>query len=116
MVICIHRLRANGVLGVYDRERNAEREVIVNIRLEYDATRPAVTDSIDDALDYQHVHDAIVQVIKTSKHRLIETLAEQILQSLRSDTRVTNIELEVEKPGALSSADSVSVLAGWKRA
>ena len=46
----------------------------------------------------------------------IETLAEQILQSLRSDTRVTSIELEVEKPGALSSADSVSVLAGWKRA
>src|SRR5580693_1825347 len=98
MLIRIHKLRANAVLGVYERERDAEREIIVSASVEYDSSQAAATDSIGDALDYEQIHDAIVEVIAGSQHRLIETLTAGILQRLKRDPRVLSIEVEVEKP------------------
>ena len=115
MVIRVKNLRTSGILGVYDEERRAEREIVVNVRLEYDARAAAQSDSIEDALDYQRVQDRIEAVIKAGRFRLLETLADRLVKELTQDARIHKLRVEVDKPGALALAESVSVTAEWDR-
>lgn len=115
MTICIKNLRVSGILGVYEEERYAERAIIINARVEYDARDAVRTDALEDALDYKQIRDRIVNAVAGSKFRLIETLADRILEELIHDTRILFIELEIDKPNALRLADSVSVIASWRK-
>jgi D-erythro-7,8-dihydroneopterin triphosphate epimerase len=115
MVIRIKNLRVSTILGVYEKERLAERDVVVNARIEYDAQRAQATDSLDDALDYTQLRDRIVNVVEGTRFRLIETLANSIVQELTEDARILKLRVEVDKPNALRHADSVSAIIDWER-
>ncbi len=115
VTITIKNLRLQVILGVNESERHTEREVVVNLRLDYDASRAAASDSLADAIDYKDLRDRVLQVAKHTKFNLIESLVECIGGELRNDARVTSYSLEIDKPGALRLADSVSVAASWNR-
>jgi len=53
MVICIKNLRVSGILGVYPEERNKERDIVINARVEYNAQAAIASDALEDALDMQ---------------------------------------------------------------
>jgi D-erythro-7,8-dihydroneopterin triphosphate epimerase len=116
MVICIKNLRLSGILGVYEEERRAERNIIINARVEYDAQKALLSDGLADALDYKQIRDVIVDFVAASKFKLIETLAGGIVEQLIKDTRIQKLEIEVDKPNALRLAESVSAILVWERA
>ena len=115
MLVCIKNLRLSAILGVYDEERHAEREIIVNVRVEYDPSVAIRTDALEDALDYKQIRNRIVSVVSGTRFRLIETLANGIVEELVKDPRILKLRLEVDKPKALRLAESVSVVVRWKR-
>lgn len=115
MVICIKNLRVSSILGVYEEERRKERDIIINVRLEYDARKAMHSDALEDALDYKLVRDRIVNFVEGTQFKLIEKLADGILQELIKDHRVTDVHLEVDKPHALRLAESVSAIIEWER-
>src|ERR1700710_1582015 len=108
MVICIKNLRVSGILGVYEEERRAERDIIINSRVEYDAQEAVRTDALEDALDYKNIRDSIVNFVQRTKFKLLEKLADGIVQELVKDARISKVQLEVDKPHALRLAESVS--------
>jgi D-erythro-7,8-dihydroneopterin triphosphate epimerase len=116
MVICIKNCRVSGILGVYEEERHTERDIIVNARVEYDATNAIETDSLEHALDYKHIRNAIMRVVAETKSQLLETLADKLVHELAKDHRITRMELEIDKPKALRLTDSVSAIIHWQRA
>ena len=65
MVINIRKLRTSALLGVYEHERLARREIIVNARIEYESALAVANDSIEHALDYEQVSAAIIDVVST---------------------------------------------------
>jgi D-erythro-7,8-dihydroneopterin triphosphate epimerase len=115
MIICVKNLRVSTILGVYEEERRAERDVIINIRVEYDAQAALRSDLLEDALDYKQVRDRIVRVVESSQFKLIETLADGIVRELIKDQRIFRLQLEVDKPHALRLAESVSAILHWER-
>lgn len=115
MVICIKNLRVSSILGVYEEERRKERDIIINVRLEYDAGNALQTDALEDALDYKGVRDCIVSFVTGTQFKLLEKLADGIRQELVRDTRITKVHLEVDKPHALRLAESVSAIIDWQR-
>jgi len=115
VLVCIKNLRLSAILGVYDEERHAEREIIVNVRVEYDPSVAIRTDALEDALDYKQIRNRIVSVVSGTRFRLIETLANGIVEELVKDPRILKLRLEVDKPKALRLAESVSVVVRWKR-
>jgi D-erythro-7,8-dihydroneopterin triphosphate epimerase len=115
MVICIKNLRVSGILGVYEEERQTERDIVVNARLEYNAQNAIRTDALEDALDYKVIRDGIQKVVAETKFKLLETLADRIVKELTSDTRILKLELEIDKPRALRLTDSVSAIIHWER-
>ena len=115
MIICLKNLRVSGILGVYDEERHAERDIIINARIEYNAQDALRTDSLEGALDYKQVRDRIVNAVAGTRFKLIETLASAIVQELIRDPRILKLQVEVDKPKALRLADSVSAIVEWER-
>jgi D-erythro-7,8-dihydroneopterin triphosphate epimerase len=115
MVICIKNLRVSSILGVYEEERRKERDIIINVRVEYDATDAFETDALEDALDYKQVRDRIVNFVTATQFKLLEKLAGGIVQELTADARITRLHLEVDKPHALRLAESVSAIIEWER-
>jgi dihydroneopterin aldolase len=114
-VVRIQNLRLHTLLGVYEKERRAKREVVFNVELEVSKDCSGVSDFLDSAVDYAAVRDKLVAVAERSEARLLEHLAHNALDALLDDQRITSVVLTVEKPAALRMAEGVSVIKSWRR-
>jgi len=115
MQISIKNLRVQAIIGVHPRERTSPQEIRLTITLEYDAAGAIASDRIDDALDYDKLSRNVVERIQSARFFLIERLASEILQLILSDPRVRFARVEVDKPNALSDAESVSAAVEKRR-
>jgi dihydroneopterin aldolase/D-erythro-7,8-dihydroneopterin triphosphate epimerase len=99
-----------GIIGINPDERVTPQDVLVNATLWVD-TRPAAgSDAIDDAVNYRTVTKSIIAHIEAGEPMLVERLvAELAAIALRSDERIQQVEMSVEKPGALRHARSVGI-------
>jgi FolB domain-containing protein len=111
----IKNLRLETIIGLKDSERTTKRPVIINVLLQLDCNGGSFPDSIDSTIDYSLVRDKILRRVEGSEFRLIETLAHDILNYLITDARISSVVLEVDKPGALRHAESVSIRLDWRR-
>lgn len=109
MKITIKELKAKTLLGVYPEERGALREVVLNISVEYDASKAAASDHMEDALDYAAIEQAVVGSLPKQNFHLLEALAEHVVQLVLAFEPVQRVTVEIDKPGALVHARSVSI-------
>ena len=115
MIIRIKNLHLRTIVGINDWERETQQDVIINVELEFDGTRAAETDTIEDTVDYKHLKRRIIDAVESSKFYLIEKLAAHVLSIIMEDKKVIRASVEVDKPHALRFADSVSVLCSSER-
>lgn len=109
MKITLKNIKADTLLGVYDWEKEEKREVILTLALEVNAPDAARTDNIADTLDYDAVEYAVMHYLEGSEADLLETLAEGVLDQLEAFDMIVEATVEIDKPGALKHAQSVSV-------
>lgn len=108
--IYIRNLRVPGIVGINPEERTNPQDVLVNVIMWVDLRPAAQSDDITAAVNYRTVAKAIIAHIEQGSPMLVERLAAEIAAlCLDADTRVAEVEIEVEKPGALRFADSVGV-------
>jgi dihydroneopterin aldolase len=108
--VFIRGLRADTVIGVYDWERRIRQTVVLDLEMGTD-TRPAAgSDDVGEALDYAAVADRLLSFIEGSAFQLIETLAEQVADIVRSEFGVPWLRLRLAKPGAVAAAREVGVV------
>src|SRR5690606_15318348 len=81
-------LRAHGHHGVYDFEREAGQEFIVDATLELDLGPAAKSDDIADTVHYGELADRLVAIITGEPVNLLETLASRLLEACLADDRV----------------------------
>lgn len=67
--------------GHFEAERIVGNDFLVDVRLETDCSEAAVTDNLDDALNYQAVYDLIKKEMQVKSH-LLEHVAGRILNAL----------------------------------
>lgn len=114
--IIIKDLLVRGIVGINPDEREHEQDILVNATLWAD-TRPAAgTDSIGDAVNYRSVAKAMIAHIRGGRPQLVERLAEELAGiCLAADRRIAEVEIAVEKPGALRYARSAGVVIRRRR-
>lgn len=110
MIIRIKNLRAKTVLGVYPEEQDILRPVLINVSVEYDHSQAIKTDHLRDTIDYGLIERHIVESLAQQKFALLETLAEHVAQLAMGFAGAREVTVEIDKPGALKHADSVSVV------
>ncbi|MCL2701521.1 MAG: dihydroneopterin aldolase [Phycisphaerae bacterium] len=109
MKIRIKDLRLRTVIGVEEWERDRPQEVVVNLELEFDGTAAGLHDRLEDTIDYKALKQRILVAVETSRYRLLECLAIGVLEIVRETPGIRAATVEVDKPGALRFARSVSV-------
>ena len=82
-VLCFNRLRFDMNLGYYDDERAARQPVEVSMRLYFPKAPHATTSDTGEFFDYQPLCDAIVDMVTSTPHRLVEFTATEIFKLAR---------------------------------
>lgn len=93
-------LRARGHHGVYDFERAAGQEFVVDVCLEVDLDRAAQTDDVADTVHYGELAGRLVAIVTGEPVNLIETLAGRLATECLADVRVAAATVTVHKPQA----------------
>jgi dihydroneopterin aldolase len=107
--IFIHALKTEAIIGIFDWERQVKQTVILDIEISADITKAALSDSIDDTLNYKRIAKRVLAFVEESKFHLVETLAEHIAMLLLEEFGVAWVGLSLSKPGAIRSSRDVGV-------
>jgi len=97
------------VIGVEEWERREPQDVLVSLALTVDLTLAGKSDRIEDSVDYRALKKRVLAEAEASSFHLIEALAEHVAAICLEDERVEEVQVRVEKPGALRFARTVAV-------
>ena len=107
--IYIRDLRLRCIVGIYPEERTNKQDVLINVVMWCDLQRAAETDQIDDTVNYKFVKKGITALVEGSDYLLIERMASVIADLCLKERGVEQVQVTVDKPGALRFARSVAV-------
>lgn len=107
--IHIRDLRARCIVGIFQEEREKPQEITLNITLWADLREAAISDSIDDTVDYKKVKQQVLALVEGSRYFLVEKLAQEVANVCLDAPRVAQVTVILDKPGALRFARSVAV-------
>ena len=107
--IFIHGLKAEAIIGIYDWERQVRQTVLIDLEFAADVRKAALTDSIDDTLNYKRVAKRILAFVEGSQFHLVETLAEHVAMLVLDEFGTSWVRVILSKPGAVRSSRDVGV-------
>jgi dihydroneopterin aldolase/D-erythro-7,8-dihydroneopterin triphosphate epimerase len=108
--IHIKDLELTGIVGINPDERVHPQPILVNATLWADTRAAARSDDIADAVNYRTVNKAMIRHIEQGEPQLVERLVQELVDiCFATDPRIQEVELTVEKPGALRHARSVGI-------
>jgi len=107
--IFIKDLLVSGIIGINPDERVNEQDICINVVMWADTSRAARTDDIDDTVNYRTVTKQIIAHVAAGKPMLVERLVSEVADICLGDRRVEQVEVSVDKPGALRHARTVGI-------
>jgi dihydroneopterin aldolase len=108
--IFIRALKTEAIIGIFDWERQVKQTVVIDIEISADVRKAALSDSIEDTLNYKRVAKRVLTFVENSQYHLVETLAEQIAMLILGDFGVAAVSITLSKPGAIRSSRDVGVI------
>ena len=109
-IVYIRDLRIDTIIGIYDWEREVRQTVSIDLEMASDIRKAAATDDIQFALNYKAVSKRLIAYVENRNALLVETLAEEIAQVIRTEFNVPWLRLRLSKPGAIRGARDVGLL------
>lgn len=109
-IVFIRELKVDTVIGIYDWERKIRQTVVLDIEMGCDVRKAALSEQIEDALDYKQVSKRLHSFVEASSFQLVETLAERCAEIVREEFSVPWVRLTLNKIGAVSIARDVGVI------
>ncbi|MDP4199204.1 MAG: dihydroneopterin aldolase [Bacteroidota bacterium] len=110
MWIRLKNIQVYGYHGAHAHEREHGGRFEIDVELRADLEQAAKSDDLADTVDYVKLQRT-VEELSSTKHRLIESLADVIARRLLSDFPAEEVIVRVRKPGAAIGGvlDSVEV-------
>ena len=109
MLIRIKNLKLKTIIGVYDWEKNFNREIIVNAEIEINDSKSASSDKLSDTIDYDQITKKIKDLATKKRFKLIEKLAGEIVKKIMEDGRIKRCRVEIDKMKVVEEVESFSV-------
>jgi dihydroneopterin aldolase len=108
--IFIHALKTEAIVGIFDWERQVKQTVLMDLELSADIRTAALSDSIDDTVNYKRVAKRVLAFVAASQFHLVETLAEHLAMLMLEEFGVAWVGISLSKPGAIRSSRDVGVV------
>ena len=90
-------LRALGHCGILPEEHARPQPLEIDIDVEADLVTPAVSDKVEDTIDYSAVCAMTERIITAERFNLLEALAERLAEAVMADERVQAVTVAVRK-------------------
>jgi dihydroneopterin aldolase len=113
--IFIRALKAEAIIGIFDWERQVKQTVLLDIELNADIRKAALTDSIEDTLNYKRVSKRVVAFVESSQFHLVETLSEHVAMLILAEFDIRTVRVELSKPGAVRGSKDVGIIISRNR-
>lgn len=109
-IVYLKDLRIDTIIGIYDWERRTRQTVILDIEMGTNIAKAAVSDDIENALNYKAVAKRLFDFVGNSEYQLVETLAERVAELLLEEFNLPWLRLSVNKQGAVRGVRDVGVI------
>ncbi|MBK67791.1 MAG: hypothetical protein CMP22_06635 [Rickettsiales bacterium] len=93
----LNNIIAATYLGITPEEQSIKQDILINIKLYKDLKSSAVSDKIEDTINYSDVINYLYYELAKIKFNLIESLAEYLVSSLADVFNPYAIELDISK-------------------
>lgn len=107
--IFLNEMRVETIVGIWDWERKTKQIVSIDLEMGADIKKAALTDNIEDTLNYKGVSKRIRKFVEDSDFQLVETMAEKIAEIILVEFNVPWVKVRVNKPGAIRGSKDVGV-------
>ena len=112
--ICLDRFEIEAAHGVYDFE-DKPQPFVIDLAVEFERNR--LDDELEQTIDYAWLQQVVANTFRQDRVYLMETLAQQIIDTLSSRTMIETITIRIEKPQAVLPEPSglPSIEVEWSR-
>ena len=107
--VFITDLVAHGIIGIYDWEREAPQEILINIVLYTDLHKAGQSDDIADCVNYDTVVKKVLAHIDSARRLTVEALATDLARICLEEEEVRRVRIRLEKPRVVRFTRSVGV-------
>ena len=107
--IHIQDLRLRTYIGINDDEKKNKQDVIINIRIHYQADRAVSFNVINEALNYRTITKKVIKHVESNRFLLLERMTDEVLSLVMEHSQVMWADVTIDKPHALRFSDSVSI-------
>ena len=98
MTIELHGILLHAFHGVLEAERRDGQRFLVDVELDLEHERAALSDSIADAVDYRGIVERVRQISDETSYHLLEAFAAALGDALLLEWPVTAVRVRVRKP------------------
>jgi len=98
------------IVGIWEWERKVKQTVVIDLEMACDVRRAAVSDHIDDTVDYKKVSKRLLTFVGESQFQLVETLAENIARIILTEFAVPWVRVRLNKQGAIRNSRDVGIV------
>ncbi|MDH3217682.1 MAG: dihydroneopterin aldolase [Candidatus Krumholzibacteria bacterium] len=96
-IIRLKDLTVFGYYGVSPAEREVGQKIQLDIELHADLKAARESDSLKDTINYELVYARVMEVVSSSRHRLLESLGEEIVDALIQSFPVSKVAISLRK-------------------
>ena len=107
--ILINELILDLKLGYYNFEKEKPQKVKFSLNIDYEDKKPTSDKDIKSIVNYGQVVKLIRKLTKNKHYNFLETLAEDVFDTLFKDKRIGKILLKIEKLEILKECTSVGI-------
>ena len=102
-------------IGIHNFEKMSKQEVRFNIIIDINPSLFPSENKLDSIVNYETIIKTITKITKNKHYELLESLAEEIFNSLFTNTNILKIKLRLEKTQIIKNTTSVGIEISKKR-
>jgi len=108
--IFLNQLRTECIVGIWEWERQVKQAVILDVEMAADIRKAALSDNIEDTIDYKKVSKRLLSFVGESQFQLVETLTENIAKIIVTEFGVSWVRVRLNKQGAIRNSRDVGIM------
>ncbi|MFH1755187.1 MAG: dihydroneopterin aldolase [Candidatus Latescibacterota bacterium] len=96
-IIRLKGITVFGHYGVSPQEREVGQKIQIDLELFADLQAACNSDSLGDTINYESVYSKVIETVSDRKHKLIESLGEDICYELLKEFPVSRVTINLRK-------------------
>ncbi len=99
----------NEIIGIHKHEKINKQKIIFNITINVNQNTIPNDNDLKTIVDYEKITNKLENLVKNKNYNFLESLAEDSFKEIFKDKRINSVNIKIEKPDAITNAQSVGV-------